>query len=376
MVAAPGSRQRLWLGLAALLVSLLVLAVLWNDITKGFASLGWQRAPATTVVAYYHREYDPEGSLYMDGPVHKSWSGLSLAYATPEGRHFVTSAFDAAGLTPGREWFLRPASSRIRYILNVGDATWVYYNPRDPGEAVIQRGLPYTTGVALFLPLSLLALVLASLRSRSSASSSAKPLRLDAAIPGWIALMVFFAIIGAGLTPFWVSVTGYIPPWWLLPACSIWVIAMAVFPQQFSHSSLGSLLGLIFVVLLVVSAAGIFMSETEPFGKDWTEKEYIERLAHGHPAVAEYAILHFVRHTAPEEALEPLRKLVLESPALENRRYAVQALHRMEGGALPALPDLQRALDDPGNEPIREDLESTLKTLDNIQRFREGHPNS
>ena len=125
------------------------------------------------------------------------------------------------------------------------------------------------------------------------------------------------------------------------------------------------MLGVMIPAAVLIGFIGIGVTETESFGLEWTDAEYVRRLQHEHPMVAEYAAYHFLCNPAPSEALEPLRALVLKSPAIATRKAAVQVLQRMGADAISALPDLRLSLADPRNEPIRSDLDSAITTLDN-----------
>ena len=155
LLRAPASRRGLLFGLLAVVASLFMFRLRLPTIAKGIDSLTWNRIPATPVTAYFHREYDPIAARKLDGSFHKEWSGLLLAYSTSDGESYSTEHFDTVGMTLPMEPFLRPIPPRVRHIMNLGQSVEVRVNPRVPQEAVVQPGVPFTAGVALFLPASL-----------------------------------------------------------------------------------------------------------------------------------------------------------------------------------------------------------------------------
>lgn len=357
-------RERWFMGLAIGL-SVLAFVGIAEDLARGLDSLTWRRAPATAVVAYYHIEYDPEASHGIDSSIHKSWSGLRLAYTTPEGRHGVATAFDAADLSSIWVYFPRPLAARIEHVLEAGEGLAVFFDPEDPAVAVVQRGIPHMTGAALFLPFTLLAVVLASPRARRRGSPAEGSHREGLTIAVGIVAVVFFAVFALGAPGLWVWLSGSVPPWWVLPGCAVIALGVGVFPAFASNRWVRDLLLLSVPLLFVLGVAGVIVTENEPFGAKWTEEQYVERLSHEHPVVVEYAAMHFLGRPVPAEALDPLRQAVLHNPQSDTRRVAVQVLRRMGAAAVPALPDLRTALTDPVNEEIRTDIESTITTLRN-----------
>ncbi len=297
-----------------------------------------------------------------------------MAYTTADSGYFVTNNYDAGSLSSAPGLFFRPAIAEVKHIINEGEKARVYYNPDQPDEAVMYRGVPCATGVGLFIPLSLLAVAIRLFRGPKNEPRPEQQKKQPHPALVWLPSVVVYAFFAFGFSNLWIGTGGALPPWWIMVLGSVGLPLIALFWRVLpgTYSSTIAVGYVFFGILFGIIGATKYSSK--PFGLDWTEAEFVERLDHPHPAVSNDAAVHFFSTRAPDEALDPLRRLVLHSPSAETRCSAATVLHRMEGRAIPALPDLEQALADPANELIRDDLAATIKTLDNIRRFRERNP--
>lgn len=343
---------------------------------EGLAALSWPSVPGEVIYASFYSEYNAEVSAVGRGEARDNYTYLLVAFWVPDSngqaQPFVTRRFDTASGLWEQPGVFAGRAHEIRHVLNAGNTLRVHYDPRDPERAVIYPGLPWSFTTLLIVPVMFLGLAVGFVRwsaepgrngreASEPANSHLEPLIVWASVfPLGMAALTF------SLPAVSVYFMDHLMAWWILPSVFSLFLALYLVPSILNLAPVRwAVLGLLLLAPLELAASlGVLWATDHraAFSQEWSDVELVDKLGSNHPEMAEHAARTVMRRKGPRAAAPALEAL-LRSPSIDTRGAASSALSRIGIAALPALGEVESALEDPRNTEIRDRLESTRKHL-------------